>query len=158
MSRTPSYTRREASMNSFSSNGWGTLALKASMATSTCSAKRGITVLKWKAVDEAIFHTPLFQPLGKMACSRYFHISVDLRTHLSNLGLIQFSGLCATYLLQGKQIFLPEWWWYAKSKFLKPAQGSMVYIVCVNPGFMLSGVPLLLVLSCETLARYYCPF
>lgn len=43
MSRTPSYTRREASMNSFSSNGWGTLALRASMATSTCSAKRGIT-------------------------------------------------------------------------------------------------------------------
>lgn len=32
-------------MNSFSSNGCGTFALNASMATSTCSAKRGITRL-----------------------------------------------------------------------------------------------------------------
>lgn len=43
MSRMPSYTRRDASMNSFSSTGSEGLALKASTAASTCSVNRGMT-------------------------------------------------------------------------------------------------------------------
>lgn len=43
MSRMPSYTRRDASMNSFSSTGSVGFALKASTADSTCSVNRGMT-------------------------------------------------------------------------------------------------------------------
>lgn len=43
MSRIPSYTRRDASMNSFSSTGSVGFALKASTADSTCSVNRGMT-------------------------------------------------------------------------------------------------------------------
>lgn len=43
MSRMPSYTRRDASMNSFSSTGWEECAPKASTADSICSVNRGIT-------------------------------------------------------------------------------------------------------------------
>lgn len=46
MSRMPSYTRREASINSFSSMGWAGSELRASTAASTCSVKRGMTVEK----------------------------------------------------------------------------------------------------------------
>lgn len=46
MSRMPSYTRREASMNSFSSMGWAGSELRASTAASTCSVKRGMTAEK----------------------------------------------------------------------------------------------------------------
>lgn len=43
MSRIPSYTRRDASINSFSSTGSEGFALKASTADSTCSVNRGMT-------------------------------------------------------------------------------------------------------------------
>lgn len=43
MSRMPSYTRRDASMNSFSSTGSVGFALRASTADSTCSVNRGMT-------------------------------------------------------------------------------------------------------------------
>lgn len=53
MSRMPSYTRREASINSFSSMGWAGSELRASTAASTCSVKRGITVQKRGMTDPA---------------------------------------------------------------------------------------------------------
>lgn len=49
MSRMPSYTRREASINSFSSMGWAGSELRASTAASTCSVKRGMTAEKKRA-------------------------------------------------------------------------------------------------------------
>lgn len=58
MSRIPSYTRREASINSFSSIGWAGSELRASTAASTCSVKRGMTVEKGAQQMSWQHHSP----------------------------------------------------------------------------------------------------
>lgn len=73
MSRTPSYTKRDASMNSFSSKGCGGFVLSASIATSTCSAKRGMTAERNREIERAregeqVYHISHLHELNKCKC------------------------------------------------------------------------------------------
>lgn len=62
MSRMPSYTRRDASMNSFSSTGCEGFALKASTADSTCSVNRGMTTGSRDEVDQFLYQSDVAFP------------------------------------------------------------------------------------------------
>lgn len=119
MSRTPSYTRREASMNSFSSNGWGTLALRASMATSTCSAKRGITALN-KVRNSGLCDLSFMLPFpalvlgGTLQLFQRFNGAVCLPGQWDGSSLVVFVSL--TFSRESKSL-LHEWWWYTTASF-----------------------------------------
>lgn len=75
MSRMPSYTRRDASINSFSSTGWEGLALRASTADSTCSVNRGMTARdkrhkeRKKRETSILINTHMKKPWGKLGPS-----------------------------------------------------------------------------------------
>lgn len=90
MSRMPSYTRREASINSFSSIGWAGSELSASTAASTCSVKRGMTVEKEAGQILLAQQTPSFYQPSLNPSKR----QEDVRCMMKSLCLY----LCEKYL------------------------------------------------------------